>query len=100
MSNLLSKVHDPDQIKKRIRFVRKSAGPLRHLSFVAYFAIFAGAPIFARDIHWVHLTSKNGNLPIPGKSPEQTGLLVARLDQPGPATDFVLSFRVMPPALV
>ncbi len=73
---------------------------LQGLCFVACFAILPGSPVLARDIHWVHLTSKNGNLPIPGKSPEHTGLLVARLDKSSPATDYVLSFRVMPPALV
>ena len=90
---------DPS-LRLRIRFARHNTRPLRRLCFVAYVAILTISPVLARDIHWVHLTSRNGDLPMPGKSPEQTGLLVARLDQSSPATDFVLSFRVMPPALV
>lgn len=62
-------------------------------------SIIASVPAAGRDIHWVHLSSKNGDLPPPSTSPEQTGLLVANLDQ-GPATGFVVSFRVVAPALV
>jgi hypothetical protein len=56
-------------------------------------------PIAARDIRWVHLTSKNGDLPVPGESTQQTGSLVVKVDPAG-ATDFVLSFRKVAPALV
>ncbi len=65
----------------------------------AWLAAAMALPLLARDIEWVHLSSKSGDLPAPGQSPEQTGLLVAKLDRGG-ATDFVVSFRVMAPALV
>jgi hypothetical protein len=48
---------------------------------------------------WTHLSSKNGDLPLPGPSTEQTGNLVADLDKDG-TNDFVLSFRAKAPALV
>ena len=57
-------------------------------------------PCCARDIKWLHLSSKNGELPVPGTSTQQTGLLAAKLDKASPATDFVISFRVVAPALV
>jgi hypothetical protein len=50
------------------------------------------------SIRWVHLSSKKGELPVPGESTQQTGALVADLDKDG-TTDFVLSFRQKPPAL-
>ncbi len=53
-----------------------------------------------REIRWQHLSSRKGELPTPGTSQEQTGLLTARLDRDSPATDFVMSFRVVAPALV
>jgi hypothetical protein len=49
---------------------------------------------------WVRLSSRTNDLPVPGTSPEQTGMLAARLDPDSPATDFVMSFRVTGPALV
>ncbi len=51
------------------------------------------------EIQWQHLTSKNGDLPVPGPSTEQTGALVGDLDKDG-LNDFVLSFRKVAPALV
>jgi hypothetical protein len=50
-------------------------------------------------LSWLHLSSKNGDLPVPGESTQQTGALVADLDQDG-VNDFVLSFRQKAPALV
>ncbi|MBU6399058.1 MAG: VCBS repeat-containing protein [Verrucomicrobia bacterium] len=55
--------------------------------------------VFAADPRWVHLSSKTGDLPVPGQSTEQTGALVADLDRDG-VNDFVLSFRQRAPALV
>ena len=49
---------------------------------------------------WLHLSSAWGDLPSPAGSPEQTGVLVARLDKDSPAAGFVISFRVNAPALV
>src|SRR5882672_3239255 len=53
----------------------------------------------AAEPKWVHLTSKNGDLPVPGESTQQTGALVADFDKDG-LNDFVLSFRKVAPALV
>ncbi|MGH9834146.1 MAG: FG-GAP repeat domain-containing protein [Blastocatellia bacterium] len=50
-------------------------------------------------IKWVHLSSKDGKLPTPGESTQQTGSLVADFDKDG-VNDFVLSFRKIAPALV
>src|SRR4051812_34078130 len=51
------------------------------------------------EITWTNLSSKNGDLPIPGESTQQTGNLIADLDKDG-VNDFVLSFRQKAPALV
>ncbi len=48
---------------------------------------------------WVHLSSRTGELPVPGPSTEQTGALIADLDKDG-TNDFVLSFRKVAPAVV
>ena len=54
---------------------------------------YAGEPV------WTHLSSANGELPVPGTSTEQTGALIADLDKDG-TNDFVISFRKVAPALV
>ena len=51
------------------------------------------------DIQWQHLSSKNGDLSVPGESTEQTGSLIADLDHDG-VKDFVICFRKKAPALV
>jgi sucrose-6-phosphate hydrolase SacC (GH32 family) len=56
-------------------------------------------PARPADIQWRHLSSRNGDLPVPGESTQQTGALVADLDRDG-VNDFVLSFRQVAPALV
>ena len=56
-------------------------------------------PASAAEIKWQHLTSKNGDLPVPGESTQQTGAIVADFDCDG-VNDFVLSFRQKAPALV
>src|SRR4051812_44342693 len=53
----------------------------------------------AADPQWRHLSSKTGDLPVPGESTQQTGAVVADLDKDG-VNDFVLSFRQKAPALV
>src|SRR5256885_16627677 len=57
------------------------------------------ASLAAAEPKWSHLSSKHGDLPAPGESTQQTGALVADLDQDG-ENDFVLSFRQVAPALV
>lgn len=56
-------------------------------------------PVRAAGLHWLHLSSRHGDLPAPGPSTEQTGCVVADLDGSG-INGFVLSFRKTPPALV
>ncbi len=48
---------------------------------------------------WAQLSSKRGELPVPGESHEQTGALIAKVDPRG-STDFILSFRKVAPALL
>jgi hypothetical protein len=54
---------------------------------------------YATDVKWQHVTSKNGDLPAPGESTQQTGNLIADFDKDG-VKDFVISFRAKGPALV
>ncbi len=53
-----------------------------------------------QHIQWQRQSSSTGALPVPSTSREQTGVALGRLDKDSPATDFVLSFRVVGPALV
>ncbi len=53
----------------------------------------------AAPIQWKHLSSKTGDLPVPGTSPQQTAAVVADLDKSG-KNGFVLGFRAKAPALV
>jgi hypothetical protein len=57
------------------------------------------ASLRGAEIRWTDLSSKTGDLPVPGESTQQTGNLVADLDRDG-INDFVLSFRAKAPALV
>ena len=63
--------------------------PLKRLLLVflisSCFAARGGEP------QWVHLSSRTGELPVPGPSTEQTGALIADLDKDG-TNDFVLKF--------
>jgi hypothetical protein len=53
----------------------------------------------ASGLRWRHLSSRHGDLPVPGESTQQTGCIVADLDKDG-LNDFVLSYRQKAPALV
>lgn len=53
----------------------------------------------AAEIRWQHLSSTTGDLPVPGKSQQQTACVVFDADQDG-VNDFVLAFRQRAPALV
>jgi len=77
--------------------------PVR-LSAVAALAALCLAPVpqplAAPDPVWQNLSSKRGELPTPpGGSTQQTGAVVADFDGDG-VSDFILSFRQKPPALV
>jgi sugar phosphate isomerase/epimerase len=69
---------------------------------ICWAAAGTSAPrLFAeQEIRWQRLSSCTGALPVPSTSREQTGDTIARLDKDSPATDFVISFRVVGPALV
>ena len=75
-----------------------AAGGLLLVAFLL--RILAPPHANAGEIHWVRLSSSEGQLPVPSTSREQTGDVVARLDPDSPATDFVVSLRVVGPALV
>ena len=61
--------------------------------------MLARLSIPATDLHWQHLSSSTGDLPVPGPSTQQTGAIVADLGKDG-TNGFVLSFRQTAPALV
>ena len=69
-------------------------------TFAVALVIAATLSSQTKEIHWEHLSSRDGDLPSPGTSREQTGILTGRFDKDSPATDFVMSFRVAGPALV
>ncbi len=60
---------------------------------------FQGMGLHAAEPGWRHLSSKQGDLPVPGKSTQQTACLIADLDGSG-RNGFVLGFRATGPALV
>jgi hypothetical protein len=51
------------------------------------------------QVQWTRLSSKTGDLPNPGGSSEQTGLLIANFDK-SKSAGFVISHRVKAPAIV
>ena len=53
----------------------------------------------AGQLHWQHLSSATGDLPVPGTSTQQTGAVVGDFAHDG-TNGFVLSFRQKAPALV
>lgn len=53
----------------------------------------------AAQLQWQHLSSKTGDLPVPGGSQQQTACVVFDADKDG-VNDFVLGFRQQAPALV
>lgn len=57
------------------------------------------APALGAEMEWRHLSSETGDLPVPGRSTQQTGVVVADFSGDG-INDFVLSFRKVAPALV
>lgn len=56
-------------------------------------------PAAAAGISWRHLSSKTGELPVPGGSVQQTACVIIDADQDG-TNDFILGFRQQAPALV
>ncbi len=72
-----------------------SAGLLAAITML----VMATFSLPAADLHWQHLSSSTGDLPVPGPSTQQTGAIVADLANDG-TNGFVLSFRQTAPALV
>ncbi|GAA4305800.1 carboxylesterase family protein [Compostibacter hankyongensis] len=65
------------------------------------FVIKKPAPLLPSAQHtgWKHLSSVSGDLPVPGKSTQQTALVVHDFDHDG-INDFIMGFRQQAPALV
>lgn len=53
----------------------------------------------ADSILWIHLSSKNGDMPVPGPSTQQTASQVLDINQDG-VNDFVIAARQVGPALL
>jgi hypothetical protein len=70
-----------------------------HRLLFATSAICIRSACDASEPQWRHLSSRAGDLPVPGPSTEQTGALIADLDGDG-TNDFVISFRKVAPAVV
>jgi len=68
---------------------------LSRLPIALFLVVCNWSPSFAAEIKWTHLSSKNGDLPMPGESTQQTGSLIADLDKDG-IKEFVLAFRKVP----
>ena len=71
----------------------------RHFLAFGLLFLMCGFSSNCAEIKWEHLSSTNGDLPLPGESTQQTGCIVADFDKNG-LNDFVLSFRQKAPALV
>src|SRR5947208_2597184 len=62
---------------------------------------FDGAPAMPhpiRPLHWKHLSSKTGDLPVPPGSDQQTSCLILDADKDG-RNDFVITCRNKAPAI-
>ena len=53
----------------------------------------------AVDSNWIHLSSKNGDIPPPGPSTEQTACLVLDVDKNG-VSDFIIGSREKGPSVL
>lgn len=69
------------------------------LPAVVVFAFIQTVSFGQKKLSWKHLSTTQGDLPLPGSSNQQTAALTADLDKDG-ITDFVLGFRQKAPALV
>lgn len=83
-----------------ISFFRSRFGdPARIFPMLALLAASTICAHAQQGPSWKHLSSSAGQLPVPGKSHQQTGALVYDFDKDG-INDFILSFREKAPALV
>jgi FG-GAP-like repeat len=72
--------------------------------FAALVVVLAGARASSRTparhaMQWVHLSTKNGDLPVPNSGAQQTACLVLDIDKDG-VNDFVVTERTAAPAAV
>jgi len=72
-----------------------------YVSFIAFLLILVIPKALSaqQTTQWKHLSSSTGQIPMPGKSHQQTGAVIYDFDKDG-ITDFIISFREKPPALV
>ena len=64
---------------------------------IAFLLLCSIAP--AAGVKWRHLSSANGDLPVPNPGDQQTASLVCDIDKDG-VNDFVIAERMQAPALV
>jgi hypothetical protein len=64
---------------------------MKKVLLLATAALFAGSAVGA-DPHWRHLSTKNGDLPVPNEGKEQTSSIVLDIDNDG-TNDFVITER-------
>lgn len=61
--------------------------------------LVAAAATFSAEPKWRHLSTANGDLPLPGEALEQTGAIVADFDHDG-KNDFMITTRKVAPAVI
>src|SRR5437762_12452720 len=76
----------------------KANSPIPGFCILISFWLCTASGLSGAEIQWTLLSSKKGDLPVPGESTQQTGNLVADLDNDG-LSDFGISFRAKAPAL-
>ena len=70
--------------------------------FIAILSIVASALAGcgrSRSTEWIHLSSKNGDIPAPGPSTQQTASLILDVDKDG-LNDFVIGSRKTGPSVL
>src|SRR5271157_1836364 len=73
---------------------------LRLHGFLAALAFATGlSGALGADINWRHLSTQNGDLPVPNQGTEQTSSIVLDIDKDG-TNDFVITERTKAPSVV
>ncbi len=72
---------------------------LRKKLYLLPVLLFAVLGLHAQTVTWKHLSTADGNIPMPWESVEQTGALVADLNNDG-LNDFILTCRKHAPAAI
>ncbi len=88
-----------EQTENRINRKSEPTPWLKNLAMTGALLLLASPALPTADIKWLHLSSVQGDLPVPpGGSKQQTGALIGDFDGDG-IDEFILSFRQKPPAL-